>query len=72
MHRLKTLYTEQSTGINLGGVFLLDEMQAKTHYNIGRALLTNIADGTGAVVRVGRRRLYARQVLDDYFRAAAK
>ena len=73
MHKLQTHNTvERNASVNLDDVFLLDTMQAKTRYNIGRSSLTSIADSAGAVVRVGRRRLFSRQVLDEYFSAITK
>ena len=59
--------------IGLDEIFLLDEPQAKTRYNIGRNRLLDIANEAGAVVRIGcRKNGYLREVLDDYFRRKAE
>ncbi len=55
-------------GISLDSVENLTELQAKTRYNIGRNNLLRVSDEAGAVVRAGIKRLYSRQILDDYFR----
>ena len=68
MHKLQTYNTtEQETNVNLNDVLLLNVMQAKTRYGIGKSTLTRVADEADAIVRVGRRCLFKRKTLDDYF-----
>lgn len=62
MPKIKTTI---STSLN--EIINLTEEQAKTRYNIGRNNLLKISDMAGATVRVGIKRLYSRQVLDEYF-----
>lgn len=45
----------------------LNEAQAMARYNIGRHSLRRISDDIGAVVWVGRKRLYCREVMDRHF-----
>lgn len=56
------------TSVDLNQVENLTELQAKTRYSVGRNNLLKISDEAGAVVRVGIKRLYSRQILDEYFR----
>lgn len=58
--------------INLNEVINLTEEQAKGRYNIGRTNLKEIANKTGANVRIGIKRLYSRPILDDYFTKTAE
>lgn len=62
MPKLKTEIT-----INLNETINLTEQQARARYNIGRNSLFKISDEAGAVVRIGKKRLYSRRVLDEYF-----
>lgn len=57
----------QTSAVSLNEVINLTEEQAKTRYNIGRNKLMEISDCAGATVRAGKRRLYSRLVLDNYF-----
>lgn len=50
----------------------LDEKLAKARYGINTSSLHEIAEKIGATVRIGRKRLYNRQKMDDYFMALAK
>lgn len=69
MQSQKTQAVQIVNKIGLDEIFLLDEMQAKTRYNIGRNTLLKIAGEAGAIVRIGsRKNLYGRQVLDEYFK----
>lgn len=59
--------------VSLNEILVLNEMQAKTRYNIGRGSLLDVANEAGAVVRLGcRKNGYLREVLDDYFRSKAE
>lgn len=58
---------------NLNSVFILNEMQAKQRYNVGRARLVEIANECGAMIKSGcRKNGYLRERLDDYFRRQAE
>lgn len=53
---------------NLNSVFILNEMQAKQRYNVGRARLLEIANECGAMVKIGcRKNGYCRQKMDEWF-----
>lgn len=54
-------------GITLNELTLLNKMQAITRYNLGATSIRKIADECGAVIHIGRRVLYHRQKMDDYF-----
>lgn len=61
---------ELRNNVDLDKVILLTLEQAKTRYNIGRNNLMLLADEIGASVRVGasgRKILYSRKKLDNYF-----
>lgn len=51
----------------LDEIINLTEEQARIRYNIGRTNLKEIANYIGANVRVGKKRLYNRRALDEYF-----
>lgn len=53
--------------LSLEQVVNLSEAQAKARYNIGRANLIDAAGHIGATVRIGRKRLYNREKMDEYF-----
>lgn len=53
--------------ISLNDVFIMDEMQAKTRYSIGRSRLLEAARDAGAIVKNGCKYGYLRPVLDEYF-----
>lgn len=80
MKKMKTLFdppapiepqestaTQTETRITLNEITLLSKMQAVTRYNLGAASIRKIADECGAVIHIGRRVLYHRQIMDDYF-----
>lgn len=58
---------QQVNKIMLDEIVNLNEMQAKTRYNVGRAALIDLSNEIGAAVYVGKRRLYNRKKLDKYF-----
>lgn len=53
--------------VNLNEVFLLTEAQAKQRYNIGTCNLFEIANQAGAIVRIGVKKCYSRQKMDEWF-----
>lgn len=57
----------QDSRITLNEITLLSKMQAVTRYNLGAASIRKIADECGAVIHIGKRVLYHRQTIDDYF-----
>lgn len=81
MYKIQTLFDAPATGmrgseataipqncrITLNELTLLNKMQAITRYNLGATSIRKIADECGAVIHIGRRVLYHRQKMDDYF-----
>lgn len=57
--------------MSLDEVLNLTKVQAKTRYNIGDARLNEIAEKAGAIVFVGKKKMYNREALDEYFRGHA-
>lgn len=53
--------------ISLNEMVLLTIEQAVNRYNIGKASIREAANEAGAVVRIGRRILFHRETLDNYF-----
>lgn len=85
MHKLQTLFTTsagtmepenlatpQESRVTLNEITLLNKMQAITRYSLGAASIQRVAAECGAVVHIGRRVLYHRQILDDYFEKMAE
>ena len=54
--------------VDLNQVIALTESQAKARYNLGRYVLIQIADKAQANIRIGRKKLYSREILDEYFK----
>lgn len=81
MKKLQTLFdipvttepqdTPPENRVTLNDVVLLSKMQAVTRYNLGATSIRQIADDCGAVVYIGRRVLYHRQTMDEYFESIA-
>ncbi len=76
MKKLKTLFDipiaaetsePQENRITLNEITLLSKMQAVTRYNLGASSIRRIAGDCGALVRIGKRVVYHRQTLDDFF-----
>ncbi len=67
-----TSITQQESRITLDEIMLLSRIQATTRYNLGAASIRKVADECGAIVHIGRRVVYHRQILDDYFKSLAK
>lgn len=57
----------QTDPVDLNQVVALTESQARSRYNIGANTLYKLADEAQANIRVGKRRLYSRNKLDQYF-----
>ena len=53
--------------VSLNEIVNLTEEEAQARYSIGKHRLTDIADEAGAIIRIGRKKLYSRKVLDEYF-----
>lgn len=53
--------------VSLNEVVNLTEEEAQARYSIGKQRLKAIADEAGAIIRIGRKYLYSRRVLDEYF-----
>lgn len=53
--------------VSLNDIFIMDEMQAKTRYSMGRNRLLEAAREAGAIVKNGCKYGYLRPVLDEYF-----
>lgn len=60
-------YIQQINRISFDDIMLLSQLQATTRYNIGRGSLLKISDDIGATVFIGRKILFHRQTLDEYF-----
>lgn len=58
--------------VNLDQIVNLTLEEAKARYSVGGGNLREIADEAGAIIRIGRKCLYSRQVLDDYFKMLCK
>lgn len=76
MNKIKTLFDiptaveaidPQEPRITLNEITLLSKMQAVTRYNLGASSIRRIAGDCGALVRIGKRVVYHRQTLDDFF-----
>lgn len=52
--------------VSLNEMVLIDSEQMQARFNLGRQTLDKIAVTIGAKVKVGRRTLYKRQVMDDW------
>mgnify|MGYP001264472220 CR=1 FL=1 len=61
---MRKLQREQ---IDLNQVVTLTIEQAKARYNIGYNTLYKVAEQAGAIIKIGRRRLFSRKKLDEYF-----
>lgn len=57
----------QTETVDLNQVVALTEDQARSRYNVGSNTLYKIADDAGANIRIGKKRLYSRVKLDEYF-----
>ena len=57
----------QTNEVNLNQVIALTEDQARSRYNVGSNTLFKIADEAAANIRIGKKRLYSRSKLDQYF-----
>lgn len=55
-----------------GYILNLTAKQAQSRYGISRDKLNEIAEEAQAVVDIGNRKLYNREIIDEYFREAAK
>lgn len=53
--------------VSLNDVVNLTKEEAQARYSIGESNLSLIADEAGAIIRIGRKKLYSRKVLDEYF-----
>lgn len=58
-------FTPMDVGLN--NVVNLSKEQAKARYNIGENTLYNISNEIGADIYVGRKHLYSKKKLDNYF-----
>lgn len=80
MRKMKTLFdipspiepqestvTQTEPRITLNEITLLSKMQAVTRYNLGASSIRRVAKDCGALVRIGKRVVYHRQTLDDFF-----
>lgn len=67
-----TSITQQESRVTLDEIMLLSRMQATTRYNLGAATIRKVADECGAIVHIGKRVVYHRQILDDYFMSIAE
>ena len=67
-----TSITQQESRITLDEIMLLSRMQATTRYNLGVATIRKVANECGAIVHIGKRVVYHRQILDDYFMSIAE
>lgn len=67
-----TSITQQESRITLDEIMLLSRMQATTRYNLGAATIRKVANECGAIVHIGKRVVYHRQILDDYFMSIAE
>ncbi len=85
MHKMKTLFTttaavepqgdtaaRQEPRVTLNEVLLLNKMQAATRYNLGAPSIQKVAEDCGAIVRIGRRVVYNRKIMDEYFENIAE
>ena len=81
MHKIKTLFDisaepeasePQDSRITLNEITLLSKMQAATRYNLGASSIQRIAKDCGALVHIGKRVVYRRQTLDDFFENIAE
>ncbi len=52
--------------VSLNEMVLIDSEQLQARFNLGRQTLDKIAVTIGAKVKVGRRTLYKRAVMDDW------
>mgnify|MGYP001396196615 CR=1 FL=1 len=57
----------QTNPVDLNQVVALTLEQAKARYNLGSGKVYEIADEAQANIRIGKKRLYSRIRLDDYF-----
>lgn len=67
-----TSITQQESRLTLDEIMLLSKMQAITRYNLGATTIRKVADECGAIVHIGKRVVYHRQILDDYFMSIAE
>lgn len=58
---------KKTMDVDLDKIVNLTLEEAKTRYSIGEGNLIAIADEAGAIIRIGRKKLYSRKVLDEYF-----
>ncbi len=70
--RQESRVQQQENRVTLNEITLLNKMQAITRYSLGAASIQRVAAECGAVVHIGRRVLYHRQILDDYFEKMAE
>lgn len=64
---VQSQYIQQINRISLDDVTLLTKLQAATRYNIGCGTIKKISDDIGATVFIGKKILFHRQTLDEYF-----
>ena len=50
----------------------LDRKQAQERYNLGVNSINKVAEEAAAVIRIGRRKLYLLEKMDEYFRDRAE
>lgn len=62
-------YIQQINRISLDDITLLTKIQATTRYNIGEKTIREISDNIGATVCIGKKILFHRQTLDEYFKS---
>lgn len=67
-----TSITQQESRLTLDEIMLLSKMQAITRYNLGATTIRKVADECGAIVHIGKRVVFHRQILDDYFMSIAE
>lgn len=63
---------QRESRVSLNEMILLNKMQAITRYNLGSASIQRVAAECGAIVHIGRRVVFHRQILDDYFERMAE
>jgi hypothetical protein len=57
----------RTDAVDLNQIIALTEDQARSRYNVGSNTLYKVADEAGANIRIGKKRLYSRIKLDQYF-----
>ena len=59
-------------GVNLNEVVCLLEEQARARYNIAAGSIKECANKCGANIYIGKKRLYNKIILDEYFTKIAE